>query len=148
MNRNEAQLKSGILGRMQCGLEGVVQPGEQVITKLYALSRPSPHWHWLFHFLIVQALRTAFVVCLTNRRLLIFKSSKTLWGAGKLREQILECDIGSFKLTDEDKGKSAFLGRWRMVRLDEPTMPAVRLIVLENLWGGEAGVLMHGHVST
>jgi hypothetical protein len=92
-------------------------------------------------------LRKAFVICLTNRRLMVFRTIKAIWGYGRLRAKVGEFELGGYAFTTEDRGSSVFLGPWTMLRLTSPSRPPLSLIIQTNLWLEEMSALMENRQS-
>ena len=70
-----ARQKAKIADRIDESVGGVLEPGETVEARAYAVTMPSPWWYLLTYF--VMLLAKYWFIAVTDRRVIFMKVSKT-----------------------------------------------------------------------
>ncbi len=119
-----ARQKAKVAGHMDQALAQVLEPGEKVEARAYAVTMPSNWWYLLTYF--VMLLAKYWFVAVTDRRVIFIKVSKTgtsrsefAWadprpgmGAGELKKSLGWTKLDIFK-PDGGRMTLSFDRNWR-----------------------------------
>lgn len=120
-----ARQKAKLAARMDEALSGVLEPGEKIEVRAYALTMPSPWWYLLTYF-GAMLLAKYWFVAVTDRRVVFMKVSRTgtsrsefAWAdprsgmrAGELKKSLGWTKLDIFK-PDGGKMTLSFDRNWR-----------------------------------